>query len=38
MYYVVHRKGFIIIVFEQIHFIRRKKFNVTNVNSHKFYI
>jgi len=31
-----HRKYFIIIVLVQIHFIKRKQFNVTNVTSHNF--
>jgi len=33
---MVHRKGFIIIVFVKMHFIQRNQFNETNVTSHNF--
>jgi len=33
---MAHRKGFIIFVLVQIHFIQRKHFTETNVTSHTF--
>jgi len=33
---MAHKKGFIIIVLVQVHFIQRKQFNDRNVNSHNF--
>jgi len=33
---MAHKKGFIIIVLVQVHFIQQKQFNDRNVNSHNF--
>jgi len=33
---MAHRKGFVIIVLAQMHFIQRKQFNDRNVTSHNF--